>query len=90
MIHVQICYARPDQQILRDFVVAADASLQQAIEQSGFLQEFPEIDLAINCVGIFGKIKALAASLHEADRIEIYGPLIADPKEARRRRADKK
>jgi hypothetical protein len=54
------------------------------------VQEFPEIDLATNRVGIFGKVKTLDAALREQDRIEIYRPLIADAKDARRRRAAKK
>ena len=51
------------------------------------LERFPEIDLATNKVGIFGKAAALSATLTEGDRIEIYRPLIADPKEARKKRA---
>ena len=89
-IKVQVCYATPIQQALRELKVAPGTTLQQAIEQSGILQDIPEIDLATNRVGIFGKIKALDASLREQDRIEIYRPLIADAKDARRRRVAKK
>ncbi len=89
-IHIQVCYATPQAQVLRDLKVAVGTTLCQAIEQSGIVQEFPEIDLATNCVGIFGKVKTLDAALREQDRIEIYRPLIADAKDARRRRAAKK
>jgi len=88
-IHVQVCYATPSEQVLRDLNVAPDSTLQQALVQSGILQDFPEIDLAAARVGIFGKLKKLDASLRDHDRIEIYRPLIADPKEARRRRVAK-
>ena len=89
MIHIQVCYATPKEQALRDLAVATGTNLQQAVMQSGILHDFPEIDLTINRVGIFGKLKTLNASLKEHDRIEIYRPLIAEPKEARRRRVAK-
>ena len=88
-IHVQVCYATPEVQVLRDLTVLAGTVLQNAVEQSGILRDFPEIDLTVNRVGIFGKLKPLDANLREHDRIEIYRPLIADPKEARRRRVAK-
>ena len=89
-IHVQVCYARPDRAILRDLTVPAETSVQQAIVRSGLLQDVPEIDLALSRVGVYGKLKALDAALRDHDRVEIYRPLIADPKESRRRRAEKK
>lgn len=88
-IQVQVCYATPSVQVLRDLSVAPDSTLQQAVALSGILQDFPEIDLAAARVGIFGKLKKLDTSLREHDRIEIYRSLIADPKEARRRRVAK-
>ncbi|RZI42319.1 RnfH family protein [Herbaspirillum sp. HC18] len=89
-IRVQVCYARPDKQILRELAVEDGATVRAAIESSGVLRESPEIDLE-NCkVGIYGKLKALDTVLREHDRVEIYRPLIADPKESRRRRAEKK
>jgi putative ubiquitin-RnfH superfamily antitoxin RatB of RatAB toxin-antitoxin module len=60
---------------------------KQAIEVSGILERFPEIDLKINKIGIFGKVAKLDTLLTEGDRVEIYRPLIADPKEARKKRA---
>jgi uncharacterized protein len=90
LLHVQVCYARRDVQIVRDLDVPAGTTLRQAIERSGVIQDCPDIDLTVCKVGIFGKLKELDTVLREQDRIEIYRPLIADPKEARRRRAGKK
>jgi putative ubiquitin-RnfH superfamily antitoxin RatB of RatAB toxin-antitoxin module len=90
VIRVQVCHARPDRQFLREIEVAAGTTLQSAIEQSGVLQEVPEIDIGACRVGIHGKLKPPDTVLRERDRIEIYRPLIAGPMEARRRRAVKK
>jgi uncharacterized protein len=89
-IHVQVCYAEQDSRFLRDVIVPDGATLQLAIERSGVLGEVPEIDLALCRVGIYGKLKALDTLLRDHDRIEIYRPLIADPKDSRRQRAVKK
>jgi len=89
-MRVQVCYARPERQFLREIRVPEGASLQSAIEASGVLGEFPEIDLASYRVGVYGKLKTQDAVLRDRDRIEIYRPLIADPKESRRKRAEKK
>jgi uncharacterized protein len=89
VIPVQVCYATPTVQVLRDVIVEKGVTLQQALTQSRILQEFPEIDLQKNRVGIFGKLKAQDTILREHDRIEIYRPLIAEAKEARRKRAAK-
>ena len=90
VLHVQICYAKPDMELLRDLTVSAGSTVLDAIKQSGVLRSVPEIDLTICRVGIHGKIRDLDAVLRNHDRIEIYRPLIADPKESRRRRAEKK
>jgi len=66
--------------------VPEDSSVEQAILRSGILKRFPEIDLATQKVGIFGKLVKLDAPVKEGDRIEIYRPIIADPKTVRRRR----
>lgn len=89
-IRVEVAYARPDVQALIPLEVSQGTTVQQAIEQSGVLEQFPEIDLDENKVGVFGKITRLDTELRERDRVEIYRPLIADPKESRRRRAAKK
>lgn len=89
-IHVQVCYAKPDLTILRDFRVPPGTSVQGAISSSGVLQDAPEIDLTLCRVGVYGKLKALDTMLRDHDRVEIYRPLIADPKQSRRQRAEKK
>ncbi len=88
VLHVQICYAKPGMQILHDIDVVPGTTLQQAIMQSGILQRVPEIDLSTHSVGIYSKPKTLDTPLRNHDRIEIYRPLLIDPKESRRRRAD--
>lgn len=89
-IRVQICYARPDSQWLKEVRVPANATLRSAVEASGLLDEFPELDLAALKIGIYGKLKTFDTPLRPHDRVEIYRPLVADPKESRRRRALKK
>ena len=83
---VEVAYARFDKQVIFQVHVLPGATAQQAIEQSGVLEKFPEIDLSKNKTGIFGKLGKLDAVLKAADRVEIYRPLIADPKEVRRQR----
>lgn len=90
LLHAQVCYVRPDRQFLLDVAVAQGTTLEQAVVQSGILGMAPEIDLASCKAGIYGKLKTLDTLLREHDRIEIYRPLTADPKDARRRRAGKK
>ena len=89
-ITVQVCHALPDNTFLRSLCVPAGTTIEQAVAQSGLLQAIPGIDLAINMVGIHGKRKPLDTVLREHDRVEVYRPLQADPKEARRRRASGK
>lgn len=88
-LKVTVCYAPASQPILFALEVDEGTTIGQAIELSGILQEVPEINLATMLVGIYGKKKTLDTVLHARDRIEIYRPLIADPKDARRRRAKK-
>jgi putative ubiquitin-RnfH superfamily antitoxin RatB of RatAB toxin-antitoxin module len=90
LLHVTLCYATPTREYLREVHVAPGTTVEQAIAGSGLLAELPEIDLAVHPVGIYGKKRALDTVLSEHDRIEIYRPLVADPKESRRRRAVKK
>ncbi|MGD8795657.1 MAG: RnfH family protein [Thiohalophilus sp.] len=89
-IPVEVAYARPDEQLIIPLEVPTGTTVQQAIELSGILEHFPEIDLNENKLGVFGKITKPDTELREKDRVEIYRPLIADPKESRRRRAAKK
>ena len=86
-IAVEVCYARPEAQVVLALQVSRGTTLREAIEQSGILQRCPEIDLASNKVGIFGKLNKPDYVLRAGDRVEIYRPLIADPKEIRKQRA---
>ena len=88
LITVEVVYATAKKQKLVSLKVAAGSSAQMAIEQSGILQEFPDIDLQTQKIGIFAKAVKLDTLLREKDRVEIYRPLIADPKEVRRQRAE--
>ena len=85
-LNVEVCYASDAAQFLRALRVPAGTTIEQAIALSGVLQEVPAIDLALMQVGIYAKKKTLDTVLREHDRVEIYRPLIADPKHARRRR----
>jgi len=89
-IRIQICYASPAVQVLRELSVPAGTLLHDGIKRSGLLEEMREIDLSCWRVGVFGKLKELDTVLRDQDRIEIYRPLIANPMESRRKRADKK
>lgn len=86
-LKVEVCYALPEEQTLLQLIVEQDASVEEVIQQSGVLQLHPEIDLSDNKVGIFSKLTTLDAQLHDGDRIEIYRPLLIDPKEVRKQRA---
>jgi len=86
-IPVEVAYALPERQVILALDVAANASIEEVIRASGILAQFPEIDLASNKVGVFGKLGKLTDTLHPGDRVEIYRSLIADPKEVRKKRA---
>ena len=85
---VEVAYALPEQQVNLPVRVPSACTAEQAIRLSGILERFPEIDLAKTKVGVFSKLTKLDAALREKDRVEIYRPLIADPKEVRRKRAE--
>jgi len=87
-INVEVVYALPTQETLLRVQLAEGATVEEAIRQSGVLDAFPDIDLARNKVGIFSKLVKLDEVLRDKDRVEIYRPLIADPKEVRRKRAE--
>lgn len=89
-IKIEVAYATPTAQRIITIEMVADATLEMAIQQSGILSIFPEIDLTQQKIGIFGKQRALTDKINAGDRIEIYRPLTIDPKEARRARAVKK
>lgn len=85
--HIEIAYATPQQQVIVECDVEQDASPRDAVIQSDIDQFFPEIDKQLCDIGIFGKAIRPDHKLENGDRIEIYRPLIADPKEVRKRRA---
>lgn len=91
VIEVEVVYAAVDRQVLLSVTVPAGATVRAALLASGVDREFPELDLAECPVGIFGKVVADpdTRQLQTGDRIEIYRPLLADPKEVRRLRAAK-
>jgi putative ubiquitin-RnfH superfamily antitoxin RatB of RatAB toxin-antitoxin module len=84
---VEVTYALEKKQTLLELEVDEGATLKQAIELSGIIDTYPQIDLTKDKTGIFGKIAKLDTVLREKDRVEIYRPLIADPKQVRKERA---
>lgn len=84
---VEVSYALPNEQVILVVEDEKGLTAEQAITKSGIMDKYPDIDLSVNKIGIFGKVKPLAEILREGDRVEIYRPLIADPKEVRRQRA---
>jgi uncharacterized protein len=86
-IHVEVVYALQNRQKSVKLQLPAGAMLREAVERSGLMAEFPEIDLAGNKFGIWNKLAKPDAALRDNDRVEIYRSLIADPKEVRRQRA---
>ncbi len=87
--HIEIAYATPRRQVILEREVEPGSNARSAILSSGIEQHFPEIDLNSCDLGVFGKAVADDYELNDGDRIEIYRPLIADPKEVRRQRAAK-
>lgn len=88
-LRIEVAYARPEKQYIIPLLVSADTRVEQAIELSGILESCQDIDLNVNRVGIFSRMVKLTDTVTEGDRIEIYRPLLADPKEIRRRRAER-
>lgn len=87
LIRVEVAYATPQAQVIIPVDINEGTTLEEAIKLSGILIQFPEIDLSKNKVGIFSKISKKDQVLRDKDRVEIYRPLIADPKEVRKQRA---
>lgn len=87
LIQVEVAYAKPDRQDVISVKLQEGSTIQQAIEASGLLQRNPEIDVAKAKFGIYGKLSKMDTVVRSRDRIEIYRPLIADPKEVRKQRA---
>lgn len=86
-VRVQVCHALPGHGVLLELALPAGATLRQAVEASGLLQQCPQIDIETAKLGIFGKLRPADTVVRDGDRVEVYRPLQADPKETRRRRA---
>ncbi len=89
-IKVEVVFAREQTQALLQVEGAVGITAGEAIERSGILGRFSEIDLTTNKIGIYGKLAKLEQPLEDGDRVEIYPPLIADPKQARKNREARK
>jgi hypothetical protein len=89
MLSIEVCYALPDGQTLIPVQLPEGATLKQAIDASGIATRHPEIDLSAQKTGVISKLKPLDTVLAQHDRVEIYRPLIIDPKAARQRRVEK-
>ncbi|WP_186407617.1 RnfH family protein [Candidatus Accumulibacter aalborgensis] len=87
MLAIEVIYALPTKQPLISLKLPPGSTVRQAIDASGLLPKYPEIDLAKNKIGVFARLTKLDAPLRDHDRVEIYRPLIADPKEVRKQRA---
>lgn len=88
-ITIEVCYALKEKQFIYQLKVPAGATIADAIRNSGVLEDCPEINLEQSKLGIYSKFRTLEDTVNQGDRIEIYRPLQADPKESRRERARK-
>lgn len=86
-IQLEVTYAKPERQEVVSLKLPAGSTIKQAIEASGLMARYPEIDLAKTKVGIYGKLSRMDTVVRDRDRVELYRPLIADPKEVRKQRA---
>lgn len=86
-INVEVAYALPEKQVILPLQVMPGTTLEEAIHLSEILKQFPQINLEESKFGIFGKLAKKDTVLHDGDRVEIYRPLIADPKAVRKQRA---
>lgn len=86
---IEVVYGTPTHQEIISCTVEPHTTIEQAILASGIVDVFPEIDLSVNNVGIWNRVAKLTDLVNDLDRIEVYRPLLADPKEVRKRRAEK-
>jgi putative ubiquitin-RnfH superfamily antitoxin RatB of RatAB toxin-antitoxin module len=86
-IHIEVVYALADRQDVIPLTLAAGTTLKQAVEVSGLMEKYPDIDPAKGKFGVYSKLAKPDTVLRDRDRVEIYRPLIADPKEVRKQRA---
>lgn len=89
LINVEVAYATPAKQSLIELTVPAGSTVEQVILASGVLDIHPEIELASASVGVWNRVVKPSVEVKNGDRVEVYRPLIADPKEVRKRRAEK-
>lgn len=87
LLRIEVAYALREVQVLLELDMAEGTTVRQAVERSGILKRYPEIDPARAGLGIFGKVVSPETRLRDGDRVEIYRPLIADPKDVRRSKA---
>ena len=87
LLSIEVVYALPQKQEMFTVKLPEGATVREAVEACGVLQKYPEIDLTKNKVGVFAKLIKPDAPLRNRDRVEIYRPLIADPKQVRKQRA---
>lgn len=87
-MNVGVCYAQADRQLWLKLEVPEGSTIAEAIEISGLLSQYPEIDLETQKVGIFGKLAKLDAPVKDGDRVEIYRKITADPQQVQRRRVE--
>lgn len=87
LLRVEVACADAGEVMILPVEVGQGATVREAVDQSGIRQRMPGVDFETNPVGIFGKLCGMDTGLRDGDRVEIYRPLIADPKEARRRRS---
>ncbi len=86
-IEVEVAYALPHEQVILKTVISEGGTVADAIKHSGILVNYPEVNMEVNKFGVFGKMSKVTSILRAGDRVEVYRPLIADPKEVRRQRA---
>ena len=88
-LHVEVAYAKPNEYKIIELQVIKGTTILETVQQSGMLDSYLEINLNVTKLGIYGKviIKASEQFIKDGDRVEIYRPLIADPKEVRKNRA---
>ncbi|HXF65532.1 MAG TPA: RnfH family protein [Burkholderiales bacterium] len=86
-LHVEVVYALRDEQVLVALEVEQGTTVREAVERSGLPERFPGLQIAPGRVGVFGRVVPLEFRLRDGDRVEIYRPLLADPKQARREKA---
>lgn len=87
-MQIGVAYSEPGQQVWLNIEVPDTTTVQEAIERSGILKQFPHIDLAAQKIGVFGKLAKLDAALRPGDRVEIYRAIICDPATVPRKDSD--